>query len=61
MFQRFFRVDDSRSREEGGAGLGLSIVKSICAAHGASVEVASAPGQGSTFRVRQPLAQESAP
>jgi signal transduction histidine kinase len=56
MFKRFFRVDDSRSREQGGAGLGLSIVKSICAAHGAEVDVTSRPGAGSCFRVRQPLA-----
>jgi heavy metal sensor kinase len=56
VFQRFFRVDGSRSREQGGAGLGLSIVKSICSAHGAEVEVSSTPGQGSTFRIRQPLA-----
>ena len=59
VFKRFFRVDESRSREQGGAGLGLSIVKSICAAHGAEVEVLSTPGAGSTFRVRQPLAAES--
>jgi heavy metal sensor kinase len=58
MFKRFFRVDDSRSREQGGAGLGLSIVKSICNAHGAAVEVSSTPGEGSRFRVRQPLADE---
>jgi heavy metal sensor kinase len=58
MFKRFFRVDDSRSREQGGAGLGLSIVKSICAAQGAQVEVTSVPGTGSCFRVRQPLAVE---
>jgi heavy metal sensor kinase len=58
MFKRFFRVDDSRSREQGGAGLGLSIVKSICNAHGAAVEVRSTPGEGSCFRVRQPLANE---
>ena len=56
MFKRFFRVDDSRSREQGGAGLGLSIVKSICAAHGAEVDVRSTPGKGSSFRVTQPLA-----
>jgi heavy metal sensor kinase len=55
VFQRFFRADGSRSREQGGAGLGLSIVKSICAAHGACVEVLSEPGKGSTFRIRQPL------
>jgi heavy metal sensor kinase len=56
VFKRFYRVDVSRSREQGGAGLGLAIVKSICAAHGAEVEVFSTPGQGSRFRVRQPLA-----
>src|SRR6185295_6441677 len=53
MFERFFRVDDSRSRNKGGAGLGLSIVKSICAAQGAKVDVTSRPGGGSCFRVRQ--------
>jgi len=58
VFKRFFRVDDSRSREQGGAGLGLSIVKSICAAHGAEVEVSSVLGQGSRFRIRQPLVGE---
>jgi heavy metal sensor kinase len=57
MFKRFFRVDDSRSREQGGAGLGLSIVKSICAAQGAEVDVTSRPEGGSCFRVRQPLAR----
>ncbi|GAC1452169.1 MAG: ATP-binding protein [Steroidobacteraceae bacterium] len=59
VFKRFFRVDGSRSRERGGAGLGLSIVKSICTAHGGVVEVTSAPGQGSTFRVKQPLAADA--
>jgi signal transduction histidine kinase len=52
-------VDDSRSREQGGAGLGLSIVKSICAAQGAEVDVRSVPGKGSSFRVIQPLAGHS--
>jgi heavy metal sensor kinase len=56
MFKRFFRVDDSRSRKQGGAGLGLSIVESICVAQGAEVDVTSRPGGGSCFRVRQPLA-----
>jgi heavy metal sensor kinase len=60
VFKRFFRVDGSRSREQGGAGLGLSIVKSICTAHGAVIEVSSAPGRGSTFRIKQPLADEAA-
>jgi signal transduction histidine kinase len=57
IFERFFRVDGARSREQGGAGLGLSIVKSICAAHHGRVEATSTPGQGSTFRVELPLAQ----
>ena len=60
VFKRFFRVDSSRAREPGGAGLGLSIVRSICAAHGADVEVTSTVGKGSTFRVRHPLATEAA-
>jgi heavy metal sensor kinase len=57
VFQRFYRVDGARSREQGGAGLGLSIVQSICSAHGAAVEVMSEPGAGTTFRVRLPLAR----
>jgi heavy metal sensor kinase len=56
VFDRFFRVDKARSRELGGAGLGLSIVKSICAAHHGRVEARSTPGQGSRFRVELPLA-----
>jgi heavy metal sensor kinase len=59
VFKRFFRVDGSRSRDQGGAGLGLSIVKSICDAHGAHVEVSSTPGKGSRFRIRQPLAAQA--
>ena len=56
VFDRFFRVDKARSRELGGAGLGLSIVKSICTAHHGRVEASSPPGQGSRFRVELPLA-----
>jgi len=56
VFERFFRVDKARSRELGGAGLGLSIVKSICTAHGGSVSVLSDVGKGSTFVVELPLA-----
>jgi signal transduction histidine kinase len=59
VFDRFFRVDKARSRELGGAGLGLSIVKSICAAHHGCVEASSLPGQGSRFRVELPLAAPS--
>jgi signal transduction histidine kinase len=55
VFDRFFRVDKARSREQGGAGLGLSIVKSICTAHHGRVEASSLPGRGARFRVELPL------
>jgi heavy metal sensor kinase len=54
LFERFYRVDKARSREFGGAGLGLSIVKTLAEAHGGSAEVRSKVGQGSTFIVRLP-------
>jgi signal transduction histidine kinase len=54
LFERFYRVDEARSRDEGGAGLGLSIAQSICTAHGASIEVESELGIGSRFRLRFP-------
>ena len=56
LFERFYRVDKARSRDLGGAGLGLSIVRSICSAHGGQVEVKSQLGRGSRFRVELPLA-----
>jgi heavy metal sensor kinase len=59
VFERFFRVDKARSRELGGAGLGLSIVKSICNAHDGQVEVQSKEGEGSRFIVELPLASSS--
>jgi heavy metal sensor kinase len=52
IFDRFFRVDEARSREDGGAGLGLSIVKSICSAHRAEIEVDSQVGRGSCIRLK---------
>lgn len=55
VFKRFYRVDGSRSRDQGGAGLGLSIVKSICDAHGARIEVSSSAGRGSSFRLKFPV------
>jgi two-component system OmpR family sensor kinase len=53
-FERFWRADASRTRESGGAGLGLSIVAAIAQAHGGSASVDTAPGQGARFRVRLP-------
>lgn len=51
IFDRFYRVKDDRSRKSGGSGLGLAIVKSIVEAHHGHIEVESAAGEGSTFRV----------
>jgi two-component system, OmpR family, sensor kinase len=54
VFERFYRVDSARSREQGGFGLGLSIVKWIAESHHGTVELTSQPGAGSTFTVRLP-------
>jgi len=49
IFERFYRIDRSRSREQGGSGLGLAIVKHLIEAHGQSINLRSAKGEGSSF------------
>jgi len=56
VFERFFRVDQARSRNTGGTGLGLSIVKHVVENHGGDVRVWSQLGRGSTFTIRLPEA-----
>lgn len=56
VFERFYRVDQARSRHTGGTGLGLSIVKHAVQNHGGDVRVWSKPGRGSTFTIRLPEA-----
>jgi signal transduction histidine kinase len=55
IFERFYRTDSSRSRDSGGTGLGLSLCRWIADAHGGRIEVASTPGEGTTFTVHLPL------
>jgi two-component system sensor histidine kinase SenX3 len=54
VFERFFRIDQARSRSTGGTGLGLAIVKHVAANHGGEVHLWSKPGTGSTFTLRIP-------
>lgn len=57
VFERFFRVDQARSRELGSTGLGLAIVKHLSQAFGGSVALCSQPDEGTTFRVLLPSAR----
>jgi signal transduction histidine kinase len=54
VFERFHRAGPSRARATGGTGLGLAVVKQFVEAHGGTISVASAPGEGTTFRCTLP-------
>ena len=55
IFERFYRVDKSHSREIGGTGLGLSIARNAVVMHRGAIKVFSQPGEGTTFSVRIPI------
>jgi signal transduction histidine kinase len=57
LFERFYRVDSSRTRATGGAGIGLAVVKQLVEAHGGRVGVRSVVGNGSSFSFSLPLAR----
>lgn len=57
IFQKFYRVDDARTRAKGGSGLGLSIAKWIIDAHNGTIAVRSTPGKGSCFSIRLPISR----
>ncbi len=57
VFERFYRVDEARSRSTGGTGLGLAIVKSLVDGMGGDLSLQSKPGEGSTFSISLPIAK----
>jgi two-component system OmpR family sensor kinase len=59
VFERFYRADQARNRSSGGTGLGLAIVAGLVAAHGGTVSVRTAPGEGADFQVRLPLSPDA--
>ncbi len=59
IFERFFRVDRSRTEKSGGTGLGLAIVRHVAINHGGEVSVTSLEGEGSTFTLRLPLLEDA--
>ncbi len=58
LFNRFFRTDEARARNGGGAGLGLAIARELVLAHDGTIDAESSPGHGTTFIVRLPLAAD---
>jgi two-component system, OmpR family, sensor kinase len=59
VFERFYRADQARNRASGGTGLGLAIVAGLVAAHGGTVSVTTAPGEGADFQVKLPLSPDA--
>ena len=59
VFERFYRADAARNRASGGTGLGLAIVAGLVSAHGGTVSVRTAPGQGADFQVKLPLSADA--
>jgi signal transduction histidine kinase len=58
LFERFYRADQARAREDGGTGIGLAIARSVVEAHGGTISASSEPGRGSVFRFDLPVASE---
>jgi signal transduction histidine kinase len=61
VFERFYRIDPARSREDGGTGIGLAIARSVVEAHGGQITASSEPGHGSVFSFDLPVASDTDP